>query len=287
MRSDPDLHPADLFPSSDGTLPKLLAKVGAKELFESRALTRDQYSTERFLLGMRTESPRLLGLFTMQGDFTLACETTSVGVNRYCAALDLKLACDADAHAALPTISAALTEIIEPQLFLWNSVSELAWRAHVLLAHDDDYDVSFSDPSIPFSIFISSPKKLERESVLRVAENLVHETMHLQLSLFEVSQPLIHADSSWAMYSPWKQQPRPAQGILHGLYVFSVLRWMWLQVSQTTVHSEDRAFAIRRIEQINQEVDAVKGLEDSPALTAAGRKFLELTLRFAKLTVSP
>ena len=57
--------------------------------------------------------------------------------------------------------------------------------------------------------------------------------------------------------------------------MFYVLRWMWLQVSQTTPRSTDRDFALRRILDIDGEIDAVRALEYSPALTEAGKRFLQ------------
>jgi HEXXH motif-containing protein len=158
--------------------------------------------------------------------------------------------------------------------FLWPAVSELVWRCHIVLALDDDYDVSFSDPAIPFSVFVSAPVRNDQSSLLRVAENLIHEAMHLQLTLFEALSPLVDTTSTWSMHSPWRRQKRPAQGVLHALYVFCVLRCMWRQISQTTRNRTDRDFALRRILEIDEEVSAVRALEESPALTEEGRHFL-------------
>ncbi len=158
---------------------------------------------------------------------------------------------------------------------MWTAVSELVWCCHVVLAQDDNYDISFSDPGIPFSVFISARAQHDRSAVLRVAENLVHETMHLQLTLFEDFCPLIDRASGWSMYSPWKQERRPVQGMLHDLYVFYVLRWMWRQISQATHSSTDRDFALRRILDIDEEIGTVHALEDSPALKKAGKRFLQ------------
>jgi len=193
---------------------------------------------------------------------------------RYAEEKGLRLASDAAADRTIDLIEAALLEVVEPHPFLWSAVSELAWRCHIVLALDDDYDVSFSDPTIPFSIFVSAPARNDRSSILRVAENLIHETMHLQLTLFEDLSPLVDTASTWSMYSPWKQQERPAQGVLHGLYVFCVLRWMWRKISLTTRNGTDQYFALRRISEIDEEISAVRALEESPALTEEGRRFL-------------
>lgn len=86
-----------------------------------------------------------------------------------------------------------------------------------------DHDVSHSTPELPFSIFVSIPEKGERDESLRVVESLIHESMHLQLTLIESIEPLIVDDHSRG-YSPWKNEVRPVTGLLHGLYVFAVIR---------------------------------------------------------------
>jgi len=204
----------------------------------------------------------------------MRCESNSLELERYSVDHGLKLASDADATQAIGLVEAAISDVIEPYPFLTSAISELVWRCHIVVAQGDDYDASFSDPAIPFSIFISVTAQKDRSSILRVAENLVHETMHLQLTLFEELSPLIDTTSAWSMYSPWKQQNRPAQGILHGLYVFHVLRWMWRQVLQTTTNKIDQAFSIRRISEIDEQICSVRDFQKSPLLTEAGKQFL-------------
>ncbi|WUH91939.1 HEXXH motif-containing putative peptide modification protein [Streptomyces sp. NBC_00433] len=85
-----------------------------------------------------------------------------------------------------------------------------------------DHDVSHSTPELPFSIFISIPKKDERDALLRVTESIIHESMHLQLTFIDSIEPLA-VDDRVSGYSPWKDEFRPVTGLLHGLYVFAVI----------------------------------------------------------------
>lgn len=85
-----------------------------------------------------------------------------------------------------------------------------------------DHDVSHSTPELPFSIFVSIPEKDERDALLRMAESIIHESMHLQLTLIDSIEPLAVDDRS-SGYSPWKGEDRPVTGLLHGLYVFAVI----------------------------------------------------------------
>jgi hypothetical protein len=270
-----ELDPARLLPPFEGSLSASLRLSGERALFEFHSLTRDTYSTELFLSGASSNPDALLQTVPVGNGSPLRFEASSPALMRYCAQHALSLASEIDSTIAIELVQTALFEVIQPHIFLWSAVSELVWRYHIVRAPDDDYDVSFSDPGIPFSVFISAPALRDRRSILRVAESLVHETMHLQLTLFEVCCPLIDTAYSWSMYSPWKQQERPGQGILHGLYVFHVLRWMWQQISLTTQNEMDRDFALRRIIDISEEISLVRALEGSPALTKSGKLFLQ------------
>jgi HEXXH motif-containing protein len=270
----PELDAASLLPPFEGSLPTALRFSGESALLRFYGLNRETYSTERFLSDSAERRAGISKVIRVNEGNVLLYEATSPALLRYCAKHGLKLARDADTGHAIDLIEAAMLEVIAPFPFLQSALSQLAWRCHIVLAPSDDYDVSFSDPEIPFSIFVSVPARNDRRSVLRVAENLVHETMHLQLTLFESIRPLVDTTSHWSMYSPWKQQERPAQGVLHGLYVFCVLRWMWREISRTTRNQTDRDFALRRVSGINDEAFSVRALEESPALTEAGRHFL-------------
>lgn len=104
---------------------------------------------------------------------------------------------------------------------LADSVGAVVWSIHPLRALRD-HDVSHSTPELPFSIFISVPRKGERDATLRVAESLIHEAMHLQLTLIDSIEPLATDDRA-SGFSPWKGERRPVTGLLHGLYVFAVI----------------------------------------------------------------
>ncbi len=274
MLTGPNLDPTILLPPFDRSLPPVLRLSGERWLHKSHALTRESYSTAACLPDSSGNKGVALRTIPLGSGAQLICEGGNPALVRYCAEHGLVHASDYDADRATSRLEAAVFEVVRPHSFLWASVSELAWRCHILIAEDDDYDVSYSDPAIPFSVFISAPERYDRGSILRVAENLIHETMHLQLTLFENLCPLVDTASPWSIYSPWKQQTRSAQGILHGLYVFCVVRWMWEQLSKTSRNRTEIEFALGRLDEIDKDVSTVRGLEQSPALTDAGRRFL-------------
>lgn len=167
-------------------------------------MTRENYTTERFLSDSPTADTLLLKAIPVENDRLLRCEAASPALVSFCSERGIKLANSVYAEQATKLLEIALFDVIKPLPFLWAAVSQLVWCCHVVLGQDDDYDIS-----------------------------------------------------------------------LHGLYVFYVLRWMWRQISQTTHRSIDRDFALRRILDIKEEIDAVRALEDSPALTGAGKRFLQ------------
>lgn len=166
--------------------------------------------------------------------------------------------------ASIPSLQATVTELIR--------------TCHVLKSQCDSYDVSHSEPGVPFSVFVSVPQSRGRTSTLRVAEALVHEAMHLQLTLIERLVPLVD-DCDQRYYSPWKAAWRPARGVLHALYVFRVLDQSFerlLKLQGWCVADVDHLR--RRRGEIRRQISEVEAFRGHPALTDAGACFAELLI---------
>lgn len=149
---------------------------------------------------------------------------------------------------------------------------------HVLQPPGVDVDVSYSDPDVPFSVFVSIPCP-GRHAALRLAESLVHECMHLHLTLIEAVLPLVaHVRAS--TFSPWMGRPRPLRGVLHGLYVFSAVG-AFLRILERggSLRPEEAAFAARRRRQIAGEVGQVDHPALAAGLTGDGKVLVERLLR--------
>lgn len=157
------------------------------------------------------------------------------------------------------------------------TIAGLCRSVHVLIPCDAHFDSSFSDPVLPFSIFVSCPFTKEPNRVERMAENIVHEALHLQLSLVEKSQPLVtEVPDQQRMFSPWKKEHRPVQGLVHGVYVFGNLMHFWKCISKH--NTEYSSFAEERIEVIDGELASARGLETDPILTMSGRHLVRSLL---------
>lgn len=153
---------------------------------------------------------------------------------------------------------------------LQTTVATLVKICHVLKSVDDDYDVSHSDPRIPFSIFVSVPRKRRPNDTLRVIESIVHEAMHLQLTLVERVLPLVRRPgSTW--FSPWRNTCRSPQGVLHALYVFRVIDRFFERLQALSIlPGAAAAYMDFRREEILRQVDEIRTFEACSALTTWG-----------------
>ena len=151
------------------------------------------------------------------------------------------------------------------------TVAGLCRSLHVLVASGNDFDTSYSDPSLPLSVFVSCPLPAERNRVERLAENIVHEALHLQLSLVERDQPLLtNGPDEEPVYSPWKDEWRTVRGLMHAVYVFGNLRSFWKGAASKRLESS--SFAQARIQTIDAEMADAAHLASNKSLTAAGRR---------------
>ena len=157
---------------------------------------------------------------------------------------------------------------------LHHTVAQLVRVCHLIKPADDDYDVSYSDPQVPFSIFVSVPHRRRANDALRVAESLVHEAMHLQLTLIEQAAPLVHS-SDESYFSPWKGVHRSPQGVLHALYVFRVIDQCLARLLALPGWPLSGADYMRyRRHEIASQLREVAVFKDSSALTVLGTHFV-------------
>ena len=154
------------------------------------------------------------------------------------------------------------------------TVCTLIKSLHLIDLTDDQLDVSFSDPELPFSAFVSVPGQRALVGGLRIAEALLHEAMHLQLTLAESVVPLVEP-SDGTYFSPWRNEQRTPLGILHALYVFSVIHAFF-----DAIHFDGPAsvslwrHAHKRMTAITHQIGAIHDFHECPSLTEAGSAFV-------------
>jgi HEXXH motif-containing protein len=161
----------------------------------------------------------------------------------------------------------AAVERHDPELFAQMKLA-LSAMAVKPRASGDFQGISFSDFPGAFIIsYVAHP--------YLVAESIVHEFHHNRLFAIESAVPLVEDSGTEAAhyYSPFRPDPRPIRGLLHGLYVFVAVWRFWDKVR----HSPDiepvlRSFAIDRTFRIAfQLAIARRQLSTHPGLTMEGK----------------
>lgn len=119
--------------------------------------------------------------------------------------------------------------------------------------------------------------------VAQTAAVLVHESRHQQLNaLFSLVQlvqvgedRLADPEARRLYYAPWRSDPRPVLGLLHGVFAFAGVAGFWrthrAHVTGAEAQRADFEFAVHR-EQVRE---AVAPLVDGEVLTEAGRLFVD------------
>lgn len=106
-----------------------------------------------------------------------------------------------------------------------------------------------------------------------LASVLVHECQHAKLNALLDLIPLFEPDQA-QYYAPWRQDPRPLGGLLHGAYAYLGVTDFWRVQSMVpdTAHQSYAQLEFARWSHGTAQV--AEDLLDSGALTAAGTRFV-------------
>ena len=157
--------------------PLLVQREWARLAFEYN-LSPTNYSTQFFIKGSSEDKLAVVHVLSnqlpvfevpasLEGNFENGISYSSQGIK--------------DSNA-LPCLEAAFNVLGQDES-LAATIHQLIANLHLIKANDDGYDISFSLPDIPFSAFVSVPSVPVKNDALRVAEEILHEAMHLQLTL--------------------------------------------------------------------------------------------------------
>ncbi|MCI2420108.1 HEXXH motif domain-containing protein [Saccharopolyspora sp. K220] len=118
-----------------------------------------------------------------------------------------------------------------------------------------------------------------KHDAIELAEVLVHEVQHSKLNALFNLVTLVRDNASGAFYAPWRDDPRPISGMLHGIYAFmSVIEFWCIQRRYLRDAEARRAhfwFAYRR----DQVRRALTDLESTRELTALGHELVQAVSR--------
>jgi uncharacterized protein len=108
-------------------------------------------------------------------------------------------------------------------------------------------------------------------SPAELAITLVHELQHSKLNALLALVPLYVPDDR-TYFAPWRPDPRPIGGLLHGVYAFLAVADLLngLRAEPSHEASMEKQFSMVR-EQLRS---ALESLLDAPSLTSDGRRFV-------------
>ena len=252
-----------------------LSRVAWNQLECEIGMTHISYGTAR-LLRRNPRGERLVVSECNGGSNRGACtgaggisiEILPPDIARQVAGHDVRLL---DEHKVVGTVTHQLEEalsLLDLVPTVLPTVCTLVRSLHIIDPIGDETDVSFSDPALPFSIFVSVPRQWSEVAALRVAEAILHEAMHLQLTLVERVVPLVISQRK-LYYSPWRDDPRNSEGILQALYVFGVIR-SFLRVLSVRWSSPVNNYVADRITQINCEIEQAQHFRECNELSPDG-----------------
>lgn len=129
---------------------------------------------------------------------------------------------------------------------------------------------SASTNSVPGAVCVTAT----RDAAL-VAEQLTHEVSHAHLFVLQETEPLLepasHGDG-WGepfVYSPWRDDARPLNGLLHGAVVFSRVAWLHAGMADRIPTCR------RRLAAIGPQVRAaLADLTEHATMTPPGKRLL-------------
>ncbi|MFD9735639.1 aKG-HExxH-type peptide beta-hydroxylase [Umezawaea sp. NPDC059074] len=118
----------------------------------------------------------------------------------------------------------------------------------------------------------------EKSSADELAEALVHELQHSKLNaVFEAVT--LHDAGDQRFFAPWRDSPRPLDGVLHGVYAFTSVVEFWCarrgQVSEGLAARAEFAFVLRAL----QVRSAIEEIRATAPLNEWGTLFLETLSR--------
>jgi HEXXH motif-containing protein len=120
------------------------------------------------------------------------------------------------------------------------------------------------------SAMIAAP---EAEEPSTLAAALVHEFQHVRLGGLLLLARLHDDDRTERLYAPWREDPRPLGGLVHGIYAFFGVSAFWRAYSRAC--PEDRLAAFEFAHWRAQTWQTLEAIRDDAALTDVGRRFLE------------
>jgi HEXXH motif-containing protein len=107
----------------------------------------------------------------------------------------------------------------------------------------------------------------------QLAAALVHEFQHIRLGGIQHLATLHTDDPRERLYAPWRDDPRPIGGVLHGIYAFSGVAAFWRALAAAEPGNELASFEFAMWRGASWRT--LRALHQDKSLTGTGRRFLD------------
>jgi len=129
---------------------------------------------------------------------------------------------------------------------------------------------------------------------LLMAEMIIHELSHQRLFRLQDTDPLLNPEvhgSGWdicEIYSPWRDDPRPVNGVFHGFVVFTEAAKFWMSlINQGGLEKEDLDISRRRMTMLALQLDHAQKSLATCTYTALGRSVFDAYAQVLEGTILP
>lgn len=127
-----------------------------------------------------------------------------------------------------------------------------------------------STPNDAFGCVAMSPPR----DVLELTSNLAHELQHVKLTAVTELVALTRGEGTTRFYAPWRPDPRPALGMLHGVYAHLGVVAFWVREWPGLTGASALRAEVELTRWKPAALDAGRDLMSSGELTRPGREFL-------------
>lgn len=129
---------------------------------------------------------------------------------------------------------------------------------------------------------------------LLMAEMIIHEFSHQRVFRLQDKDPLIDPEvhgSGWdicEIYSPWRDDPRPVNGVFHGFVVFTEAAKFWISlINQGGLHPEELDISKRRMTMLALQLDHAQKSLATCTYTEWGKSVFDAYAQVLEGTILP